>query len=225
VSLRVAVTCGKPSGAARYADALRELGLEPVTVAPPEQRSLAQIRVDGLMLGGGTDIDAALYGQERARESDPPDQARDRMEARLLRDALRQDFPVFGVCRGMQFLNVYHGGTLVQHLKNSAIHTVRTGDRSSPAHTVLVKPGTRLERIIGAGRCLVNSRHHQGVERVPGRLVVAARSPDGVVEALERHDRSFVLGVQWHPEDQLNDRRQRGMFEAFREAVEKRTGS
>ena len=97
MSLRVAVTCGKPSGAARYADALREMGFEPVTVAPPEQRSLAQIRVDGLMLGGGTDIDAALYGQERARESDPPDQARDRMEARLLRDALRQDFPVFGV--------------------------------------------------------------------------------------------------------------------------------
>ena len=219
---RVAITSGKPERAVRYARALEQFGFEPVVVAPPEQRSIAAMGVDGLLLGGGTDIDPALYGQDLGPRSQFPDRPRDRMEARLLRDALRQDLPVLCICRGLQFLNVFHGGSLIQHLRNSSAHTVHPPDRSSPAHPVKIKPGTHLAGILGEGACAVNSRHHQCVDRVAGRLVVAARAPDGVVEALERHDRAFVVAVQWHPEDQTNDRKQRRLFEAFREAVERR---
>lgn len=219
---RVAVSCGKPAGAARYVRALEAVGLEPVVLAPPEQRSLAEIGVQGLLLSGGTDLDPALYGQERAPETERPDCPRDRLEGRLLRDALRMDVPVLAICRGLQFMNVFHGGTLVQHHPHQATHRVRTADRSLPAHDVVVRPGTRLAGILGEGRCAVNSRHHQAAGRIPYQLQVAARSKDGIVEGLERKDKAFVIAVQWHPEDQIErDERQRKLFEAFREALER----
>src|SRR5689334_21613462 len=140
MSLRVAITCGTPAGGARYARALASAGIEPIVVAPPEPRPLAELGVQGLLLSGGTDIDPKEYGAERIPETQPPDRRRDRMEARLLRDALRMDMPVLGICRGMQFLNVFHGGTLVQHHRRQATHRVRTGDRSLPAHDAIIQP-------------------------------------------------------------------------------------
>ena len=219
---RVAVSCGKPAGAARYVQALEAVGLEPVVVAPPEQRSLADIGVEGLLLSGGTDLDPKLYDQEPAPESDDPDRPRDRMEIRLLREALRKDVPVLAICRGMQFLNVFHGGTLVQHHAYQARHRVRTLDRALPAHDVIVRPGTRLAGILGEGRCGVNSRHHQAVDKIPYELQVSARSTDSMVEGLERKDKRFVVAVQWHPEDQMErDARQRKLFDAFRDAFKR----
>jgi len=222
MSARVAVTCGRPVGAVRYARALEAIGLELVLLAPPEQRSLREIGVEGLLLTGGTDVDPALYGQERAAETEFPDRQRDRMEKRLLREALQTDLPVLGICRGLQLLNVFHGGTLMQHHPRQATHRVRTGDRSLPAHDVIVQPGTRLAGILDPGRCAVNSRHHQAADTVPYQLQVSARAPDGIVEALERKDRRFVLTVQWHPEDQVErDARQRKLFEAFKDALKR----
>jgi putative glutamine amidotransferase len=222
MSQRVALTCGKPAGAARYARALAAAGLEPVILAPPEQRSLAEIGVAGLLISGGTDVDPELYGQDPAPETERPDHPRDRMEHRLLREALQTDLPVLGICRGMQLLNVFHGGTLVQHHQRQATHRVRTGDRSLPAHDAIVQPGTRLAGILGAGRCAVNSRHHQAANRVPYQLQISARAPDGIVEAVERKDKAFVVAVQWHPEDQIDrDERQLRLFQAFKEALSK----
>jgi len=219
---RVAVTCGTPAGAIRYVRAVEAAGLEPVIVAPPEQRSLAEIGVAGLLISGGTDIDPAVYGQERSAETDAPDRPRDRMEHRLLREALRIDMPVLGICRGMQLLNVYHGGTLTQHHAHQPRHRVRKGDRSLPAHDALVQPGTRLAEILGAGRCGVNSRHHQAADRVPYLLQVSSRSTDGIIERIERKDKSFVVGVQWHPEDQIaRDERQLRLFTAFKDALKR----
>lgn len=222
MSARVALTCGKPAGAVRYARALEAVGLVPVILAPPEQRSLAEIGVAGLLISGGTDVDPELYGEDRAPETERPDRPRDRMERRLLREALQADLPVLGICRGMQFINVFHGGTLIQHHPRQATHRVRTGDRSLPAHDAIVQPGTRLAGILGAGRCGVNSRHHQAADRIPYLLQVSARAPDGMVEGLERKDKPFVVAVQWHPEDQIaRDERQRKLFEAFKEALKK----
>src|SRR5436305_1806306 len=150
---RVAVSCGKPEAAARYVRALEAVGLEPVVLAPPEQRSMAAIGVQGLLLSGGTDIDPEFYAQHPAPESERPDRPRDRLESRLLREALHNDAPVLGICRGMQFLNVFHGGTLLQHHPRQGKHRVRTLDRSLPAHDVFVRPGTRLAGILGEGRC------------------------------------------------------------------------
>jgi putative glutamine amidotransferase len=189
-------------------------------MAPPEQRSLAEIGVEGLLLSGGDDLDPALYGQEPAPETERPDGPRDRLESRLLREALQKDVPVLAICRGLQFMNVFHGGTLVQHHTRQARHRVRTRDRSLAAHDVIVKPGTHLAGILGEGRCSVNSRHHQAADKIPYQLQVSARSPDGIVEALERKDKAFVVAVQWHPEDQMErDARQRKLFEAFRDAL------
>lgn len=218
---RVGITCGKPNGARRYAEAVEAVGLEPVVIAPPAWRSLAELQVDGLLLGGGTDVDPSLYGEELRKESQEPDRRRDRMERHLLREALRRDLPVLGICRGLQFFTVYHGGALYQHLERHAAHRVRTADPSLPVHDVIVQPGTRLAAILGAGRWPVNSRHHQGAARVPGRLLISARALDGLVEAVERRDKRFALAVQWHPEDQVRtDPRQRRLFEAFRKALE-----
>jgi putative glutamine amidotransferase len=222
MSIRVAVTCGKPAGAARYARAVESVGLDPVIVAPPEQRSLEELGVAGLLISGGTDVDPALYHQQPEPETEAPDRPRDRMERRLLREALQADVPVLAICRGLQFLNVYHGGTLVQHHRRQSAHRVRTGDRSLPAHDVIVQPGTHLAAILGEGRCPVNSRHHQAAGRIPYLLQVSAKAPDGIVEGLERKDKSFVVAVQWHPEDQIaRDERQRLLFEAFKNALKR----
>ena len=219
MNARVAVSSGKPESAARYVRALLRVGLEPVVLAPPEQRSLIEIGVQGLLLTGGTDVDPELYGQHPAPESERPNPPRDRLEGRLLREALQKDLPVLGICRGLQYMNVFHGGTLAQHHPRQATHCVRTPDRSLPTHDVIVRPGTRLAGILGEGRCQVNSRHHQAADRIPYQLQVSARSTDGIVEGLERKDKAFVVAVQWHPEDQIErDARQRKLFEAFRDA-------
>ena len=221
MSARVAVSCGKKEQAARYADALRAVGLETELLAPPDQRPLAEIPVHGLLLTGGTDVDPALYKQERAPESDEPDRPRDAMEKRLLEEALRRDLPVLAICRGMQLMNVVLKGSLMQHHENQEVHRVRTPeDPSRPAHEVFVRPGTRLAGILGPGACLVNSRHHQAIDRIPPDLMVSACAADGIVEGLERENSTFVVGVQWHPEDQAEkDDRQRKLFEAFAKAV------
>jgi len=226
VNLRVAVSCGGNEKAVRYARALEAVGLEPVVAAPPERPSLAQLGVAGLLLSGGTDVDPALYGQELQPESQPPDQPRDEMEKCLLGEALQRNAPVLCICRGMQFLNVYHGGSLVQHHRNQAMHRVRTpDDPSRPAHEVFVRPGTRLAGILDAGTCRVNSRHHQAADRVADPLIVSACATDGLVEGLELPEKAFVVAVQWHPEDMVNDARQRRLFEAFGVAIANGGGS
>ena len=117
--------------------------------------------------------------------------------------------------------NVVHGGTLIQHLDNSAVHRVRGNDPALPVHGIAVQPGSRLASILGEGVHAVNSRHHQAIDRIGAGLAVTAKSsPDGVIEALERPDRAFALAVQWHPEDQVvHDPSQRRLFEAFARAL------
>jgi len=215
---RAALTFRDPRKAEPYAKALRQAGIEPVLISPEKPRTLDGLQ--GLVLSGGTDLNPARYGETPHPGSEAPDDARDELETGLLAEALAADLPVLAICRGMQLFNVAHGGTLIQHLDNSAVHVVRGDDPALPAHRILVEPGTRLAAILGEGVHGVNSRHHQAVERVGAGLRVTARStPDGVIEALERSDRRFALAVQWHPEDQVRrDAEQRKLFEAFAEA-------
>jgi len=171
------------------------------------------------MLTGGTDVNPARYGERPEKETQPPDDKRDEFESMLLRHALSDAcIPVLAICRGMQLFNVFHGGTLVQHLNPAELHQVKQKD--AVAHTVRVTPRTRLAEILGAGEHEVNSRHHQAVGRVGDGLVVAAVAKDGVIEALEKPQGPFAIAVQWHPEDRIlisaSDRR---LFEAFSEAL------
>jgi gamma-glutamyl-gamma-aminobutyrate hydrolase PuuD len=170
--------------------------------------------VDGLLLSGGVDVDPALYGEGLHPETEAPVPVRDQLERTLLMQALAEDFPVLAICRGLQLMNVCHGGTLVQHYEGHKIP-------SNALHEVDVEPGSRLAAIYGAGELRVNSRHHQIVGRVGAMLAVTARSKgDGVVEGLERSDRRFAIAVQWHPEDQISQYpEQLKLFEAFRDCL------
>lgn len=157
----------------------------------------------GLLLMGGTDVNPKRYGAAPRPETDPPDDERDQVELDLIHAALERDLPILAICRGLQILNVYHGGTLTQHL-GGIKHDPEKDDHSGAAHEVQFLPGSRLAKIAGAAGWPVNSRHHQAVAEVGNDLDVAARdSEDGMVEGLERRDKRFVVAVQWHPEDQI----------------------
>jgi putative glutamine amidotransferase len=221
---RVLAVCGspdhwKPENGAPYEKALRAAGIEPVLIEPG-----SEIPSDtcGLLLMGGSDVNPARFGETRHSETDSPDDARDDLECALIEDFLRRDRPILAICRGIQILNVQQGGTLVQHLDSTEHHRVRTADRGLPAHKVEVVPGTELAAITGEPLTLdVNSRHHQAIAEPGEGLRVSARDPeDGTIEAVERPDKRFVVGVQWHPENQSpTDERQARLFRAFAAAL------
>jgi putative glutamine amidotransferase len=215
-----ALTFSDPRKCEPYAEALRQAGIEPVSITPDNPRSLDGLL--GLVLSGGQDVNPKMYGSAPHPNAEPPDDRRDELEASLLRQALESDLPVLAICRGMQLFNVVHGGTLIQDLENLDAHrVVNNPDRALPAHDIIVQPGSQLAAILGAGHHRVNSRHHQAIERVgAGLRVTATSTPDGVIEALERPDLAFAVAVQWHPEDQVTrDPSQRKLFEAFAQAL------
>ncbi len=202
-----------------YLDAVAAAELEPVPGDVSGPLKLAT--VGGLLLIGGTDVNPARYGVDAQPETDEPDDARDQAEFDLIQEALTKDMPLFGICRGLQILNVYHGGTLVQHLPPDSRHDTGAEDKAAPAHGISIERPSLLARIAGARRWEVNSRHHQAADKVgDGLRVVARDSDDGVIEALERSDKTFVLAVQWHPEDQApRDPKQLNLFRRFAEAL------
>ncbi len=213
---RIVTVGGDTGDTAPYVDALRQAGIEMVFGGSLDS-------VSGLMLMGGTDVNPALYGEQRHPETEDPDDERDGREAALIRDALTRDLPILAICRGMQILNVQHGGTLLQHLETVERHRQEPKDKSMSAHSIESMPGKKLERIAGSElRRDVNSRHHQAIARVGDGLVVSARDPrDNVIEAIERPDKRFVVGVQWHPENQIaaQDGIARRLFDAFAAAL------
>jgi putative glutamine amidotransferase len=201
-----------------YVRAIEAAGLEaiPGNVAGPVRLDGA----DGLLLMGGTDVNPALYQQTPLPETDRPDHARDEVELDLIGQALARDLPIFAICRGLQILNVYHGGTLIQHL-SSEKHDQESENKGARAHSVRIEPASLLAEIAGTTQWDVNSRHHQAAGRIGAGLEVTARdSEDRVVEALELLDKRFVLAVQWHPEDQAPESaEQRKLFQRFAETV------
>jgi putative glutamine amidotransferase len=192
---------------ARYADGIRRAGGLPLLLSSSsndEQRTSAFELMDGLLLSGGADIDPARYGEAIDGAVDI-DTARDALEWAALDSADRRARPVFGICRGLQFLNVHRGGSLLQHIDGQ----VGAPYPQSPAlvHPLSVEPATRLAAILGGDvtPLAVNSYHHQAVtaERLaPGlRIAACADSPRGpLVEGLEEPGPRFVVGVQCHPE-------------------------
>src|SRR5579872_6122718 len=146
---KIAVPFENEQKVAPYEEALRLAGLEGVRVRTGEKRSLDGL--DGLLLMGGRDVDPQRYGQQRAAETDEPNQALDEMEADLLRQAFDRDLPILAICRGMQLFNVCHaGGTLIQHIGGT--HRVRSDDSSLPVHEIQVMPQTKLAEILGNGK-------------------------------------------------------------------------
>ncbi len=192
-----------------YVDEVHRAGALAVLLAPDarlvDEPGEALELLDGLLLAGGADIDPASYGQAPHRETQDSVPERDAFEIALTLGAIERDLPVLGICRGMQLINVALGGTLTQHLPEHVAHDEHRrviGSFDGSDHDVEVLDGTLAAAVIGAGAHATKSHHHQGVDRLGDGLAVGARSAlgDDLVEAIELPRRSFVLGVQWHPE-------------------------
>jgi putative glutamine amidotransferase len=196
----------------QYFDAVTASGAAAVLL-PPQPRPDAAAEVvleglDGLILTGGLDVQPELYGAERHPLTDPARPDRDAWELALLRGARARGIPVFGICRGLQLINVAFGGTLHQHLPEAlGTERYRRGRGVFAQNTVAVERGTRLAGLVGSGDLVVHSYHHQGVDRLGRDLAVTARTDDGLVQAVELPGSEYLVAVQWHPEEDSADRR------------------
>ena len=203
----------------KYLESLARAGAEVhwVELSDPDAAVAEALTCDGLLLPGGGDMDPAFYGQERIPACGEPNLLRDAAEPKLLRAFLAADKPVLGICRGIQVMNAVLGGTLYLDIK--PFEHVPHNDHWAKVHIVTVRRGTLLSRLLRQDTVLVNSQHHQAADRTAPGLEVAALSEDGIVEALEKPDARFCLGVQWHPEWLSDaDPAQQGLFDAFVEA-------
>ena len=163
--------------------------------------------LDGLIITGGKDIDPAAYGHQPHPATEEPARDRDCWEFALLEAALHRRVPVLGICRGAQVLNVALGGTLHQHLPDVIGHSGhRAGDAVFATSTVRTVAGTTVGTLVGPS-AQVKCYHHQAIDRLGQGLVASALDADGVIEAVEMPGAPFVVAVQWHPEETLDDLR------------------
>lgn len=204
-----------------YVRAISSAGGIPVLLVPGTGAGAAQLmsRLDGLLVPGGADIDPACYGSTRIEEVSYTDPARDTLELECISTARRRELPVFGVCRGLQMINVAFGGTLYQDLPSELPGALRHRTppelgRARLEHDVQVRGGSWFAEAAGTTDLLVNSLHHQAVRDVGVGLLVTATSEDGVVEGLETQDRRIV-SVQCHSEELLHLPWARGLFASF----------
>ena len=195
---------------APYVDRVRAAGGRTAILAPGEPGEPAALLgpFDGLVLVGGGDVEPARYGGEPDASVYGTEPDRDAFEIGLVHAAADLGLPVLAICRGMQVLNVAFGGTLHPHLPDVPgllAHGVPIEDTEA-LHDVEIEPGTHLREAVGRTSLACSSHHHQGVDRVGDGLQVAGRSADGRVEAIELPgETTWVLGVQWHPEDTAHD--------------------
>jgi putative glutamine amidotransferase len=184
-----------------YVDSVERAGGRAVVIPPVEEDIEETLdSLDGIVFSGGADVDPEQYGAKPHPETDVPQTRRDAGEMALLRGALDRDMPTLAICRGFQLLNVARGGDLIQHLPEKVGHdTHKQVPGAFAIHPVEVRPGSRLETIVGPTSD-VTSHHHQALGRLGEGLVESAWAADGTLEGVEDPSRRFVVGVQWHPE-------------------------
>jgi putative glutamine amidotransferase len=207
-----------------YVKGVSEAGGVPVILSPSLSLRAAEALLDGLdglLLSGGPDLDPGYYGEAPIPELGTTIPEWDALEMALLRLALGQGMPIFGICRGMQILNVALGGTLYQDVPSQlgadVLNHWQTTPKCQVTHEVEVLDDSYLAKITDRQTVEVNSYHHQGIKSPPDVLTVAAHSADGVIEALESRDFSdrWMVGVQWHPEGMRDtESAHRNLFEA-----------
>jgi putative glutamine amidotransferase len=230
--------------------ALLRCGARPVRIRCGRQQDIPVL--DGLVIGGGTDVDPFHYGQQSQGDADEEkssqsllnllvglslgllravfaahsrqgyDTARDRMETALIRDALARGIPVLGICRGAQLMNVVLGGSLHQDI--GQFYVEETGNIRSvlPRKSIRVAPGSCLHRILDTRRCRVNALHRQSVDRLGDGIEISAQEANGVIQAIEKRDHPFFLGVQWHPEYMPQNGTQQRLFRGLVDCAARR---
>jgi putative glutamine amidotransferase len=215
-----------------YIDAVSMAGglpvLIPSSITSDDLADLVE-RLDGLLLSGGGDISLTYFQGEDHPSISGVDPNRDRTELALIRLFKEINKPIFGICRGVQALNVAMGGTLNTHIpaqvrttinhNNDAPEGVET--RRSIVHTVDLQPESKLRQIVGTDQLNVNSFHHQGVRVVAEGAIITGYAPDGTVESLEFPAHPFCLGVQWHPEWLTYQPETQRLFKAFVDSASK----
>ncbi|NMB33342.1 MAG: type 1 glutamine amidotransferase [Clostridium sp.] len=191
-----------------YCKALELSGAMPFVLPVTENEEIfAQMveYLDGFLLSGCPDVDAAYWGEYNNRYGGAISPFRDRMEIFIARHAMARNKPVLGICRGMQVLNIAAGGTIYQDIYSQIkdrelLKHSQDAPKWYPVHKVKIKEGTKLYHAHGLSSLRVNSFHHQAVKDVADGFIVAAVSEDGIVECIEHKSDKFALGVQWHPE-------------------------
>jgi len=210
-----------------YLRALTRAGATPLLIPHlPDETQLRTLYdlLDGLLLPGGEDVDPAWYRETPHDKLGKTSPERDTVELALARWSMDEGLPLLAMCRGIQVLNVALGGSLYQDIQ----HQVPTAQkhnwypgypRNHLPHTVDVSPQTRLAHILRTTSLPVNSLHHQALKKVASGLTVVARSPDGIIEAVEAEDHPFAIAVQWHPEELADtDERAQRLFDALVDA-------
>jgi putative glutamine amidotransferase len=210
---------------AGYFDSIVQAGGLPIIFPPlgkdAELDALLD-RVDGMLLTGGLDLDPRRSGLPTMAAVQPMAERRETSDRMLVQKIIQRRMPVMAIGLGMQQLNTLMGGTLFLHLPIDVPKSMPHFDPSGGPHRhiVLLEPNTRIDEIYGGGELRVNSRHHQGVNLVAPKMRVGARSPDGVIEAIESVDPNwFCLGVQWHPEADTASALDMQLFECFVQAT------
>jgi putative glutamine amidotransferase len=179
--------------------------------------------LDALLVGGGDDIDAELYGVDLERGIDlrldvRVDRERDRLELQLLEHAHARDLPILGVCRGSQILNVYRGGSLHPDIYE-AYGQIPRQRMVLARKRVTILPSSRLHAVMGLERCRINALHHQSVDRVGDGLRIVARDKYGIVQGVDCETGTYVIGVQWHPEFVPGNRHHQALYRGLVDAA------
>ena len=193
-----------------YIQAIKSVGGLPIVLPLVKSKTVIQNYLelcDGFLFCGGGDITPLLFGQEPATNVGKTDITLDLFQIRLMKTILETDKPMLAICRGMQVLNVACGGTIYQDIElidfETINHMQNSISRRDISHKVIFEPGTKTHKILG-NFAYTNSFHHQSVDRLGKGLTVSGFTGDAIVEAIEMPSHTFVLGVQWHPENMLD---------------------
>jgi putative glutamine amidotransferase len=210
----------------KYSDAVIEAGGIPYMLSYSSDKEIISgyiDSIDGLLLSGGIDPDTVYYKEEPLPGMGAIDPLRDKFEIDLINEALNNNIPILGICRGCQILNIAAGGTLIQDLDKSEEYLKhnQNAPRWYPTHDIIIKDGSILYNIFAKKVIRVNSFHHQAIKDTGSGFFVTAWSRDNIVEAIEKEGKNFVLGVQFHPEAMWE--RNRAFLGIFREFIKRAT--
>ena len=203
----------------KYTQSLERAGAEVkwIELDDTEKAVTEALSCDGLLLPGGADINPLMYGERPDEKCGKPNEIRDTAEPYILEEFLKTNKPVLAICRGIQLLNVYKGGTLFQDIKDRQKYRhMDFLSRANSTHPIKIYKNSKLYDIMKLNTASVNSMHHQAINKVGNGLKVTAKSDDGYVEAVEMENYPFCIGVQWHPEHMSKKSAdQRKIFIAF----------